>query len=220
MDRLKQLNVDTNFRHHLLKLVSQEPLWYYESCFQETCNMVCTGWMGWFTVFFSSHPQIFKYSGFRWWMMHMKNFLIIQPPIIILSRASEVGSPTNHLGSRQRRDTSRVSLARHNINQDMNMNVIHTVVDIVIDLVIYWNSLAFSNVASTTCGLLRTGWSGFVEVLNKSPDHSLRRSPQIVDATFPSNTWPTILFATIFKNFIYVCFQLLIFKNENRLKLH
>ncbi len=28
------------------------------------------------------------------------------------------------------------------------------------------------------------------------------------------------LFATIFKHFIYVCFQLLIFMNENQLKLH
>ncbi len=28
------------------------------------------------------------------------------------------------------------------------------------------------------------------------------------------------LFATIFKHFIYVCFQLLIFMNKNQLKLH
>ncbi len=30
---------------------------------------------------------------------------LYHPKIKILSRASEVGSPTNHLGSRQRRDT-------------------------------------------------------------------------------------------------------------------
>ncbi len=34
-------------------------------------------------------------------------------------------------------------------------------------------------------------------------------------------TWnQPYLFATIFKHFIYVCFQLLIFMNENQLKLH
>ncbi len=54
--------------------------------------------------------------------------------------------------------------------------------------------------------------------------HQLEQSPTISYFSYKVTSLVTqdqpYLFATIFKHFIYVCFQLLIFLNENQLKLH
>ncbi len=48
-------------------------------------------------------------SCFPGGLLHLMIISIIKAHIIMLSRADEVGSPTNHLGSRQRQDTGQVS---------------------------------------------------------------------------------------------------------------
>ena len=62
-------------------------------------NLQSVGW-------FSGKSIMVKYTTWYGWLVKCKYKLI---DIIILSRANKVGSPTNHLGFRQRKDTGQGS---------------------------------------------------------------------------------------------------------------